>query len=168
MSKEQADQIKSLAADLSSRDRIIREQAREALVSIGEPAFEPLIAAMSAKHYWARHEAALALGDMGNPAAIPALVKALEDEEGEVRWQASQSLSKFGSEGVVTLLQELTKRADSNWFRTGAHHILRNIYFRMSALQETLKPVLLALEDTQPELYAPVAAHAALNKLQKE
>ncbi len=166
MSQEQTQKIKTLLAQLDSKDRTTREQARTTLVKLGSPAVEALGAALNDKHYWIRHEAARALGEIGDPAALPALINALEDEEGEVRWQVGESLSSFHTAGAIAVLQALIKRAGSSWFRTGAHHVLQNIFYRNAGLQESLKPVILALGESQPALTVPVAASKALNELE--
>ncbi len=54
-----------------------------------------------------RHLAAVALGQLGDPASMPALIAALEgpDEEG-VRWRAAEALVQLGSvalDGLMTL-----------------------------------------------------------------
>ncbi len=159
-------QVESLITALDSRDRATRDQARTTLVKLGNPAVEALIATLNNKHYWTRHEAAHALGEIGDPAALPALINALEDEEGEVRWQAGEALSHFQQDGAIAVLHSLITRADSSWFRTGAHHVLQNLFYRISSLQETLKPVLLALGESQPALTIPVAASKALKELE--
>ncbi len=165
-SPKQSQQIESLITALKSRDRTTREQARTDLVKLGSPAVEALVATLNNKHYWIRHEAARALGEIGDPAALPALIDALEDEEGEVRWQAGEALSRFRQDGAIAILNSLIARADSSWFRTGAHHVLQNIFYRIAGLQETLKPVLLALGEPQPALTVPVAASKALKELE--
>lgn len=52
-----------------------------------------------------RHLAAAALGDLGNPEALPALVQAIQgpDEEG-IRWRAAEALVRIGAPAVDSLL----------------------------------------------------------------
>ena len=45
---------------------------------------------------WKRATAAFALGDMGSPRAVPALLEALDDPSGDVRAAASRSLGRIG------------------------------------------------------------------------
>lgn len=45
---------------------------------------------------WKRASAAFALGDMGSPRAVPALLEALDDRNGDVRAAASRSLGRIG------------------------------------------------------------------------
>ena len=166
MSQEKTQKIETLLTQLDNKDRTARDQARTTLVKLGNPAVEALSAALNDKSYRVRHEAARALGEIGNPAALPALINALEDEEGEVRWQAGESLSQFHTAGAIAVLKALITRAGSSWFRTGAHHVLQNLFYRIAGLQGALKPVLLALGESQPALTVPVAASKALKELE--
>lgn len=61
-----------------------------------------------------RTQAALLLGKLGDPAALPALTAALRDESKTVRAMAAQSLGKIGGEKERTALNDaLTKEEDS-------------------------------------------------------
>jgi HEAT repeat protein len=59
-----------------------------------------------------RHLAAVALGDLGDPKAVPALLSVMEgpDEDG-LRWRAAESLAQIGS-GAVDGLADLTRSDD--------------------------------------------------------
>jgi len=52
-----------------------------------------------------RQEAALTLGKIGDPAALPALAEALRDPEAGVRWRAALSLSRLGDPSVLPALR---------------------------------------------------------------
>jgi len=51
-----------------------------------------------------RWRAAYALGHIGSEAAIPALLKAIEDSNEHVRWRAAEALGHIGSEAAIPAL----------------------------------------------------------------
>lgn len=50
-------------------------------------------------------EAALTLGRIGDPAAVPALLIALENPESGVRWRAAQALEELGGPGAIPAIK---------------------------------------------------------------
>ena len=54
-----------------------------------------------------RQRAAQALGDIGDISAIDSLIEALRDEAWQVRWEATESLSKIGRPAVESLIELL-------------------------------------------------------------
>ena len=155
--------INVLIADLGSNDGIVRVRARKSLVAIGKQAVGPLLEVLVGKTRRVRWEAAKAIGQIGDPTAAPALVKALEDGMFEVRWLAAEALITIGKEAVVPLLQALLKHSSSTWLRDGAHRVLHDI--GRKDLNEILQPVVLALEGVEPSLEVPIVAWTALKTL---
>jgi HEAT repeat protein len=157
--------IPALIAVLAGNDGLERQRAREALVDIGKPAVGALIEALASpdSNHHMRWEAAKALCDLGDPEAASVLVSALEDEYFGVRWLAAEGLISLGRDGLVPLLATLVRRSDSAALRESAHHVLRML--NQGNLHAQIGPVLAALEDIQPILEVPVAAHAALDAL---
>jgi HEAT repeat protein len=87
-----------------SRERIAQYFERQGRV-------HDAIAGLSDRRSWRRATAAYALGDMGSPTAVPALVGALEDEAREVRSAAARSLGQLGAmEAVEPLVAALSSR----------------------------------------------------------
>ena len=99
--------IKSLIADLASKDGVVRVMARQQLVAYKKQSVAPLIRMLSNKNDWVRWEAAKALSQTGNNKAIKALLKALSDEKFEVRWLAAEGLIRIGRKVIVPLLEVL-------------------------------------------------------------
>lgn len=119
--------VQQFIRELDNSDGLQRQQARLALVAIGDTAVPALVKALNAPHENTRWEAAEALCDLHAPEAAPQLVKALEDESIDVRWAASRALIGLGRRSLPSLLQALVYHFDSPWLREGAHHILHTL-----------------------------------------
>ncbi len=158
--------ISALMAVLADNDGSARERARRSLVAIGKPAVTPLLEALRDRHEHVRWEAAKALSQINDSAAAPALVSALEDKSFGVRWLAAEGLIAMGRHGLLPLLQALMEGPDSAWLREGAHHVLRTLAGDEN-LHAQLKPLLAALEDVEPAVEIPRAAHEALDTFQR-
>jgi HEAT repeat protein len=107
----------------------------------------------------------MALSQIADPRAAPALVRALEDKEFSVRWLAAQGLLAMGRNGLEPLLRELVRQSHSVWLRMGAHYVVRQLSAR--DLKEVLQPLLAALDGLEPALEVPMAARAALEALKE-
>lgn len=155
--------IDSLIADLTCDDVLKCQTARRTLVEMGSPAVAPFIEALSSPIHWVRWEAAKGLGEIGDPAAIDALVEAIEDLNFDVRWLAAEGLIRIGSDSVVPLLKALIHRPDSVKMRMGVHHVLHDLSTDES--KELLQPLLTALDNLEsPEV--PLLAMEVLNRLE--
>ncbi|MFO8011052.1 MAG: HEAT repeat domain-containing protein [Dehalococcoidia bacterium] len=157
--------IKELVNDLVCDDIITCQEARRELVTIGKPAVQPLIDAMSnhMNNQWVRWEATKALGQIGDPAATEALIDALEDANFDIRWLAADSLVSVGRGVVPRILQRLIQRPESDRLRLASHHIFRDLPGK--DIREILSPVSKAIEGNDPSVEVPMAAREALNKL---
>lgn len=109
-------------------------------------------------HPHVRREAAKALTAIADPVAAPALMNALDDDDGDVRWVASKALIALGMDGLPTVLDGLIKRATSVAFRRAAHHVLHELRDLTTAVAR----VLCALENSEPAVSTPPAAYEAL------
>jgi HEAT repeat protein len=158
--------IKLLIADLASKDGVVRVKARQQLVAYKKQSIAPLIRTLSNKNDWVRWEAAKALSQIGNNKAIKALLESLSDEKFEVRWLAAEGLIRIGRKAIVPLLETLVNNSDSYWLREGIHHVLHDM--NTGKITEVLRPVLGALEGTEPSLEVPPAAQKALDTLIKK
>jgi hypothetical protein len=156
--------IRSLLDKLASREPVAREKAREALVIVGKPAVPFLIPLLSHRKLQVRWEAAKTLGDIADPISAAALVNALEDSEGDVRWLAAEGLIALGHEGLHPLLAALLERAQSASLCEGAHHVCHALA-KKKKLGTILRPVLAALEQPEPAIAVPPVAYIALSKL---
>ena len=137
---------------------------------MGEPAVPSLIKALGTRKEPTHWEAAKALSQIGDLRSVQALVKTLEDNEFGVRWLAAEGLIAVGYCSLTPLLQALVDRPESVRLREGAHHVLHDLVSRHlldRVSREQLQPVLAALNDIEPIVEVPFAAHKALDALQK-
>ena len=157
--------VKSLISNLASDDGVLRVKARRQLVAYKARAVSPLIKTLSDDRHWVRWEAAKALSQIGDQRSIQALLETLSDREFDVRWLAAEGLIRIGQKSIVPVLRSLVEHSDSQWLREGIHHVLHDM--NKGDLSKVLRPVLLALEGSEPSLETPLAARAAVNVLKK-
>ncbi len=93
-------------------DFFVRETLIWAIVRMGQPAIEPTIALLGYIAPQARLLAAQALGKIGDPSAVPALLNALPDDDLEVKRRVIYSLGQLGDARALPALLELL--LDSN------------------------------------------------------
>ena len=156
--------IQQWITDLGSSSESERKKARSSLITEGANAVPDLIRALSNSNRQPRMEVVKMFSQMRDPSAAPALVRALEDEDHDIRWTAMKGLIAFERVGLEPLLQALMKDFDSVWLREGAHHIL-NVLKKKKYLRQPSLQVLQALEGVEPEVTVPWAAEAAWESL---
>ncbi len=143
---DQTDGIMQLMEELADPDIIPRRHAREALVKTGEPALPLMLEGLAHGNFLVRWEVAKGLMEMKSPRSVPALIRALEDEEQDVRWLAAVALAQIGRESLEPLLEAVLNNLSSLFLRQGVHHVLtiyRDPELRDSLLQlwEALGPL---------------------------
>lgn len=105
--------IKFLIDQLKSSDEKVRASAVEALRTIGKPATRLLIEAAQSKDSLQRWGAVAALGETGEPRALPVLLRALKDEDENVRAVAAASLGKLRyARAAPQLVQALADKSE--------------------------------------------------------
>lgn len=163
--KESGKNLESLMDMLASKDGVIRQNAREALVAMGKPAIPSLSQALlNSSSVQVRWEAAKALGSISDIRSIPPLVKALEDSDPDVAWLAANALIPYKKTAWPPLLQALIKSgSDSVLLRKGAHHVL--VDQKEDGFNELLTTLLKALESSSAPESSAVAAHDILKKM---
>ena len=136
-------------------DEDAREAAMNALVSIGEPAVEPLIEALGDKEIktGTRCYAAEALGNIGDNRALKPLIEALGDEETFIKFYAAEALGNIGDNRAVEPLIEALKDEDEN-VRKAAAYALGEI-----GDNRALEPLIEALGD-EKDIVRKNAAYA--------
>lgn len=104
---EQKERIEQLIVLLGTRNW---DKAVEELVQIGEPAVDPLIAALHPEVRFVSARACLALARIGIPKAVKAVYEALDKGGGGVRSEAASALRYIGSDRALNRLLELVKK----------------------------------------------------------
>jgi HEAT repeat protein len=157
--------LESLMGLLSSKDGATRIKARKSLVALGKPAVPSLTRVLqNSKEDHVRWEAAKTLGAIGDPRAIPSLVKALEDNDQGVVWLSAEALSKFKKNAWPQLLHALIlSESDSVLLRNGAHHVLRNQ--KEDGFNDLLATLRTALQSSTGSESTPSAASDILKRL---
>jgi HEAT repeat protein len=98
LAREEA--IEALVVRLSDPSAYIRRLTADGLAQFGQPAVEPLIAALETGERATRTGAARALSAIQSEEAIPALYQALDDPSALVAYYADEALEKMGV-GIV-------------------------------------------------------------------
>lgn len=117
--------IQGLVKASLHRDAQVRQAAVEALVKIGAPAVEPLIAALQHRDNAIRITSAKVLGQIGDGRAVKALTAALEDKNVDVRQAVTEALAKVGTPAVESLITALQHK--DNAVRTASARVLGQI-----------------------------------------
>ena len=94
------------------RNEEFKDAATLALVEVGLPAVERLMAVLNDKDKNVRKHAVLALGEIGIPEVVPALIDATRDEDWNVRMAAIAGLDKIGDERGKPAIKALVKDPD--------------------------------------------------------
>jgi HEAT repeat protein len=82
------------------------------VLAVNRDVTSPLIELLSDSQPDLRMHAALALGKVGDPVAVPALIAALDDEEPNVRFHAIEALGDIGAGDAVDKLVEIARSGD--------------------------------------------------------
>ena len=118
--------IEAMLAKLQHRDGLVRQKGRLELTELGEAAVPGLCRVLlNAPSKDARWGAAKALGEIGSPESVPALLDALEDRNSDVAWLAASALNRLGRVAWKPVLQRLVERGvESVTVREGVRRTL--------------------------------------------
>lgn len=100
--------VPALLKKVNSPDKSQREHVIAALGSLrAQEAIDPISQILGDKSLGRRYVAAWALGEIGEPGGIPALLQALNDDDSEVRKYATRALIKLNQSAVQPLIAYL-------------------------------------------------------------
>jgi HEAT repeat protein len=162
------DRLESLLAALE--DPQTREEAVKELAALGDPrAVEALGNVLRSREggghalaYRVRQLAAEALGTLNDPAAVPPLITALQDDNARVRLSAAQALGTLGDRRAIEPLTGLLSDGNPQVRAAGIHALAATGTTQLEAdLPQNAMIALLA----DPEDYVRKAAFAALETL---
>lgn len=124
MTRNRADEITQLIADLGSRDNDTQVRAESRLIKIGKPAVESLIEATRNSDSQVRWRAAWSLGMIGDSRAFGSLAVLLNDSDEDVRHETEEALGHLGDPRAVDLLVEIVANAklDEDRARHASHY----------------------------------------------
>jgi HEAT repeat protein len=86
--------------------------ALQVLIGANREVLQPLIDLLSDDNANLRMHAALALGELADPVAVPALIRALDDTDANVRFHAIEALGRFGAPDAVAPLTRIAQSGD--------------------------------------------------------
>lgn len=136
---------------LSDSNRLMCEFAKDALVKIGAPAIEPLIAALKDSHQYVRLAVIEVLGKIGDERTAEVLIAALSDEEASVRFAAVMALDSGDfpvvAQAVEPLIAFMTNESEKAFCRGFAARALGKIRD-----QRAVEPLLAALKSDDLDL----------------
>lgn len=112
-----------LGTALSDGDLDVRREAAEALVKIGEPAVQPVVAGLSSSPVLATET----LGRLRSSAAVEPLARALKDRDPDVRVAAAKALGAIRDRRAVEPLAAVLRRDKAAVVRQAAVQALHEI-----------------------------------------
>jgi HEAT repeat protein len=109
-----SDTIKSLLRALRDEHQnlSVLNSALQVLALSGVDVLEPLVECLNGLDVDLRIYAAQALGDQRNPGAIPALIRAIEDDNANVRYHAIEALGTLSAQDSVDALAAVIETND--------------------------------------------------------
>ena len=111
---ERDNRIPDLIRQLAHRNEEVRWAAACTLATIGEPAVDPLLAALDDRDSVVRLRAAWALGRIGNQRAAEKLIKTLRDGDWSVRMRAAQALGNLRARPALDALLLATRDGNAD------------------------------------------------------
>jgi HEAT repeat protein len=129
-----------------------REAATRALIQIGQPAVEPLIATLGESYWSVRGAAAEALGAIGDARAVEPLIAALKDREEGVERMAIRALGWIGDTRAIKPLIDVI-RNDIWYLGREAEGVLEYCFFSSDELRHRFKREYEIFEVLRDDLY---------------
>jgi HEAT repeat protein len=156
-----------LVQDLLSGELDVRARAQEALALEGSRAVPSLLSALACGEPHLRVAAVQTLTAIGDPLTAPSLARALDDDDGAVRWEAGEGLITLGRPGVLAAVHTLvTHELPSPQLKDAVRHVLLGM--RLDEEYRVLTPLRHALANHAPDEVLMVRAYEANAMLSNE
>ncbi len=132
-------EVQQLLKTLGSKNGMERKKARKKLVEMGNDVLNPLAGMFNHPEYIFgmeklhhpdhiyRWEALKTTVEIGDPISISFFIQALDDDESDIRWMATEGLIKLGMQSVKPLLEKLLENSDSIFVLAGIHHVFSDL-----------------------------------------
>jgi hypothetical protein len=157
--------IKENIENLTAKDGIKRQKARNALVALGPAAIIHLADLVGHPKDHIRWEVIKTLSQIRDPQAAPMLVNALEDESEGIRWLAAEGLASLQKHGLLAVLHAMSEAKITVFLRVGAHHVVKIIAEQYDFEGKT--ELLTTLENNAATLEIPVISKRVLELLKQ-
>ncbi len=154
--------IEELIKTFYGKDGIKRKKSRYELVKIGKPAIKYLSGLLKEPKEHIRWEAIKTLSQIAAPESIPILIKALGNDDFDVRWLAAEGLIEIGKKSIKPLLKSLVGGQDSILLLEGVHHVLKGLEFKKIFFDDV--GIIKKLEDNNLHSEIALAAEELLAK----
>jgi len=119
------DQTTDLLKRLVSLDNYHKHiDAKQKLEKQGKKILPVLYVLTHSKSDVIRKEAVKIIKVVGDRTSIPVAIKLLEDNDGDIRWIAAESLIHIGRQSIRPLLQAIYNNPEAYYLREGAHHVM--------------------------------------------
>ena len=150
-----------LLQKLGSDNGMVRKQARETIVLIGEPAApEVRTLVKNSKDKRVRWEATKALAMIADPASIDTFIKLLTAYESDLRWIAADGLIRLGNCAIVPLLKSLLVKEIPKGQSEMSARVLRQLSSDNDVLGRIVSPVISSLKNPQSDILQPKVERA--------
>lgn len=125
-------------------------EALTALVNIGKPAVQPLIAAVKDKDITVRKNAIEALGEIKDVRAVDTLIISLKDEDHDIRKNAAEALGKIRDVRAINALVTLLKDRKSS-VQQSADTAIKNTLQQLKD-NRAIEPLITLLNHDEPAI----------------